>query len=509
MKQGTRIFIYILIGIAAVIMGSIGIIGSFDEGEISGQDHIDLGRVYLTELSYESAVMEFSEAVEIEPLNPEGYLGLAEAYVGMGDIDKAVEALERGYDKTGDERLRDMLKELLPEPEETVTAVTNVTTAVTTSVTTEETTTVSSVEMAVVPELSGLSEEEAEAACEEAGILYKVSYSYSDDVPEGRVIRQSVPGDSTVPKGITITVNLSKGAEVTTAAVTTAITTPAVETVITTTAAITVQTTAETTVITTTPAPQITTTVSEKAENEKVYDDSGMLLYEKVETDEGYELWWYYPADKKAEPVIHAVEKYDSKGNMTYSTIYEKNGKKTVEGEPVSDDDGYYIRTYNDGYKAYFKYNINNDRYIYKYFWELGDKEKSMFEYDYNSDYEYINKQSYYMDGKKYSEDYYESKRAFEKNCYKKTVCYYSEDHDIVTNETEYKTDSSDKARIERNYDPSTGIIYSAIEYDSNNNVIRTTYYSNGEMDTDFFYDASGSLLKMWDGSKYIDFSKL
>ena len=208
MKQGTRIFIYILIGIAAVIMGSIGIIGSFKEEAPSEQGHIDLGRVYLNELSYEAAVMVFSEAIEIEPLNPEGYLGLAEAYIGMGYTDKAVEALESGYDKTGDERLRDMLEGLLPESEETVTTVT---TALTTSVTTEETTTVSTVEMAVIPELSGLSEEEAVAACEEAGVLYKVSYGYSDNVEKGRVTGQAIPAGANVAKGVSLSFTVSEG----------------------------------------------------------------------------------------------------------------------------------------------------------------------------------------------------------------------------------------------------------------------------------------------------------
>ncbi len=503
MKQQTRILIYILIGIAIVVIGSIGIIGSFDNDIPTGQEHIDLGRVYLTELSYEEAVIEFTEAIEIEPLNPEAYLGLAEAYVGMGDNEKAVEVLENGYDKTGDERLLKMLEEFLPQPEETV--VTTEATTVT-SITTEETTTVSTVEMAIVPDLSGLSEADAIAACEEAELLYNVSYNYSDDVPEGVVIRQSIPGDSAVAKGIKITVNVSKGKEVTVAVTTSA----TVETVITTTAITTAETSVTTTVITTTPAPETTTSVSEEEENEKTYDDSGNLLYEKVRTDEGYELWWYYPAEKNSKPVIHAIERYDSNGKMTYSTIYEKDAKKTVEGEPVSDNKGYSIRAYNDSYKAYFKYNINKDRYIYAYYWELD--EKNMFEYDYDSNYEYIEKMSSYINGDKISEYYFESKKAYEKNYMKKKVNYNTEDSSIITHEIEYKTDSRDKSRIERWYGYQSGIIISEFEYDSNDNQRRATYYdTNGEMSSDFFYNANGDLTKCWDASKneYIDFSFL
>lgn len=113
MRQKTRIFIYILIAVAAVIMGTLAILENHQtDNTVSAQEHIDLGRIYLTELSYEKAVLEFTEAIEIEPLNADAYLGLAEAYVGMGDTEKAAEVLEEGYGKTGDERIKDMLEKL-------------------------------------------------------------------------------------------------------------------------------------------------------------------------------------------------------------------------------------------------------------------------------------------------------------------------------------------------------------------------------------------------------------
>lgn len=114
MRQKTRILIYILIAITAVIMGTLAILQNHQAADkpVTAQEHIDLGRIYLTELSYEKAVLEFTEAIEIEPLNPDAYLGRAEAYVGMGDTEKAVEVLEEGFDKTGDGRIRDMLEKM-------------------------------------------------------------------------------------------------------------------------------------------------------------------------------------------------------------------------------------------------------------------------------------------------------------------------------------------------------------------------------------------------------------
>lgn len=124
MRQKTRILIYILIAMAAVIMGTLTIFNNHQaDNPMSAQEHIDLGRIYLTELSYEKAVLEFTEAIEIEPLNADAYLGLAEAYAGMGDTEKAIEVLEEGYEKTGDVRLKDMLEELNPTEEMTVTTI--------------------------------------------------------------------------------------------------------------------------------------------------------------------------------------------------------------------------------------------------------------------------------------------------------------------------------------------------------------------------------------------------
>ena len=140
MKQKTRILIYILIGIAVVIIGTIAILTNSQSGTpVSAQEKIDLGRVYLVELSYDKAVVEFTEAIEIEPMNADAYLGLAEAYMGLNNIDEAIEVLETGYERTGDRRLKDKLDEILPpEPEETTVTTTAATTVTTTETTVTE-----------------------------------------------------------------------------------------------------------------------------------------------------------------------------------------------------------------------------------------------------------------------------------------------------------------------------------------------------------------------------------
>lgn len=70
---------------------------------------------------------------------------------------------------------------------------------------------------AVVPNLKGMTQKEAKAALEAAGLkLGEVTEEYSDDVPEGQVIRQSTSANTTVQSGNTVDITISKGPQATT-----------------------------------------------------------------------------------------------------------------------------------------------------------------------------------------------------------------------------------------------------------------------------------------------------
>lgn len=60
---------------------------------------MDLGRRYLEEQDYEQAVIAFTKAIDIDPMSEE-------AYIGLGDYETMTEILQRGYDLTNDERLK-------------------------------------------------------------------------------------------------------------------------------------------------------------------------------------------------------------------------------------------------------------------------------------------------------------------------------------------------------------------------------------------------------------------
>jgi len=133
------------------------------------QEQYDLGMRYLEERNYEEAVIAFTAAIEIDPKQAPAFVGRGDAYVGsaskydeetqgeeaskayglaaadylaaidldaadaavynkladvyiaMGDVEKAIEILEQGYEATGDEALHDRRQELgLLESDEVV-----------------------------------------------------------------------------------------------------------------------------------------------------------------------------------------------------------------------------------------------------------------------------------------------------------------------------------------------------------------------------------------------------
>jgi eukaryotic-like serine/threonine-protein kinase len=68
------------------------------------------------------------------------------------------------------------------------------------------------IEQVAVPDLSGMSREEAQEALAEAGLEVRFEEAFSDEVPQaGRVIRQSTGAGQEVDKGATVTLTVSRG----------------------------------------------------------------------------------------------------------------------------------------------------------------------------------------------------------------------------------------------------------------------------------------------------------
>lgn len=98
---------------------------------------------YLSEMNYEQAIIEFQKIIEIETMNVEAYLGLADAYIGLGDIDNAIEILREGLEKTGDEHIKSKLDELTKKPETSTSSSSAVSSSTPVSSTTTSSSTIS------------------------------------------------------------------------------------------------------------------------------------------------------------------------------------------------------------------------------------------------------------------------------------------------------------------------------------------------------------------------------
>ena len=181
-KQKFRVVLYIII--AAVIAAAVifaAARGGMDSTSVLNEK-LELGQKYLVELDYSNAVLEFTDAIKIDPKNPDAYIGLAEAYIGTGDTEKAIEALEMGYEETGDERIKKMLDELTGDSEtEEVTLPAETTTEAETTVTTEEN--------------NGEASDDDVIPMESIYIPYKVNGSLMDEKYEEGKIKVSIGTD--------------------------------------------------------------------------------------------------------------------------------------------------------------------------------------------------------------------------------------------------------------------------------------------------------------------------
>lgn len=99
---------------ALVLLVAVGVALATNLGQekIDIAEQLSLGEKYLLEMDYEKAILAFNKVIKVDPRNVKAYLGLADAYVGTGDIDKAIKTLEKGLKLTGDESIKAKLEAL-------------------------------------------------------------------------------------------------------------------------------------------------------------------------------------------------------------------------------------------------------------------------------------------------------------------------------------------------------------------------------------------------------------
>lgn len=73
------------------------------------QEQYDLGIRYLNDGDYEEAVIAFTAAIEIDPMQVDTYYALANTYIAQNDFEQAREILVKGVEKTGAQKLQDLI----------------------------------------------------------------------------------------------------------------------------------------------------------------------------------------------------------------------------------------------------------------------------------------------------------------------------------------------------------------------------------------------------------------
>ncbi len=113
-KKKKRIGLW-LIPAALILMTALilGIVFASRAGKAAKiAEQLSIAERYLDELDYDKAVAAFKELLEIDPLNEDAYLGLAEAYIALQEDDKAERILKKGYDKTDSREIKKELERL-------------------------------------------------------------------------------------------------------------------------------------------------------------------------------------------------------------------------------------------------------------------------------------------------------------------------------------------------------------------------------------------------------------
>ena len=113
-KKQKKLWPFILV-FAVILLVLIGqLVYKFVSGstEKKYNNQLALAERYLDELDYDKAIAAYKAAIEIDPIQAEAYLGLAEVYLEEGNIQAAIDILKDGYEITGTSKLKKRLSEL-------------------------------------------------------------------------------------------------------------------------------------------------------------------------------------------------------------------------------------------------------------------------------------------------------------------------------------------------------------------------------------------------------------
>lgn len=111
--------ITVIIGIEVVIITvMITFLFYMNSDTVKINRQLELAQRYLLDEDYEQAIVAYEIIIEIDPRNVDAYLGLAEAYAAVDDLENAVKILEKAAKQTDSDEILAMMENYTAEIEQ-------------------------------------------------------------------------------------------------------------------------------------------------------------------------------------------------------------------------------------------------------------------------------------------------------------------------------------------------------------------------------------------------------
>lgn len=118
MTRNRRITLMAVLILAVVLVAAVAGAAVYNRTANGYSTQLSRGQKYLQENDFENAVLCYKRVIEEQPDNSEGYIGLAQAYIGLDKMTLAYNVLLDGYERTQSARMELMIQTWFPTEEE-------------------------------------------------------------------------------------------------------------------------------------------------------------------------------------------------------------------------------------------------------------------------------------------------------------------------------------------------------------------------------------------------------
>lgn len=116
MTKTRKTIVAVVAAIAVLLIAAAAGLAVYSSAANSYSTQLSRGAKYLQDGDYENAVLCYQRAIEADPDQADGYIGLARTYIALDRLALARTVLNEGYERTGSARLQLMLQTYLDVP---------------------------------------------------------------------------------------------------------------------------------------------------------------------------------------------------------------------------------------------------------------------------------------------------------------------------------------------------------------------------------------------------------